>query len=106
MFKKEGGNKQKTKKGQIHHGIEIPCFLWQLINKFQFVVIYGRRRIGKTALINEFLKDKKAIYFTAIEENKEDNLRLFLSFGFSLIKCDQHKEKELILKTHFDCLGL
>lgn len=29
-----------------------------------------------------------------------------LSFGFSLIKCDQHKEKELILKTHFDCLGL
>ncbi|AFR22814.1 ATPase [Lactobacillus helveticus R0052] len=57
-------------------------------------------------MINEFLKDKKAIYFTAIEENKEDNLRLFLSFGFSLIKCDQHKEKELILKTHFDCLGL
>ena len=75
-------------------------------NKFQFAVIYGRRRIGKTALINEFLKDKKAIYFTAIEENKEDNLRRFLSFGFSLIKCDQHKEKELILKTHFDCLGL
>ncbi len=33
-------------------------------------------------------------------------LRRFLSFGFSLIKCDQHKEKELILKTHFDCLGL
>ncbi len=46
-------------------------------NKFQFAVIYGRRRIGKTALINEFLKDKKAIYFTAIEENKEDNLRRF-----------------------------
>lgn len=46
-------------------------------NKFQFAVIYGRRLIGKTALINEFLKDKKAIYFTAIEENKEDNLRRF-----------------------------
>lgn len=43
-------------------------------NEFQFAVIYGRRRIGKTALINEFLKDKKAIYFTAIEENAEDNL--------------------------------
>ncbi|AHI12547.1 hypothetical protein [Lactobacillus helveticus] len=28
-------------------------------------------------MINEFLKDKKAIYFTAIEENKEDNLRRF-----------------------------
>ena len=46
-------------------------------NRFQFAVIYGRRRIGKTALINEFLKDKKAICFTAIEENKEDNLRRF-----------------------------
>lgn len=28
-------------------------------NDFQFTVIYGRRRIGKTSLINEFLKDKK-----------------------------------------------
>ncbi len=27
-------------------------------NQFQFAVIYGRQRIGKTALINEFIKDK------------------------------------------------
>lgn len=27
---------------------------------FEFVVIYGRRRVGKTTLINEFIKDKKA----------------------------------------------
>lgn len=46
-------------------------------NEFQFAIIYGRRRIGKTALINEFVKDKKAIYFTAIEENVEDNLKRF-----------------------------
>ena len=26
-------------------------------NSFQFPVIYGRRRVGKTALINEFIKD-------------------------------------------------
>lgn len=26
---------------------------------FQFVVIYGRRRVGKTMLINEFLKGKR-----------------------------------------------
>lgn len=42
---------------------------------FQFAVIYGRRRIGKTALINQFLNDKKAIFFTAVEENADDNLR-------------------------------
>lgn len=32
---------------------------------FKFIPIYGRRRIGKTRLIQEFIKDKKAIYFLA-----------------------------------------
>ena len=36
MFKKEGGTSKKTKKGRIHHGIKIPCFLRQLINKNDF----------------------------------------------------------------------
>ena len=30
-----------------------------------FVVIYGRRRVGKTTLIKEFIKGKKAFYFFA-----------------------------------------
>jgi len=33
--------------------------------KSSFVVIYGRRRSGKTTLIKEFIKDKKALYFFA-----------------------------------------
>lgn len=33
-----------------------------------FVVIYGRRRVGKTTLIKEFLKNKSAFYFLATEE--------------------------------------
>ena len=33
-------------------------------SKFEFTVIYGRRRVGKTAIINEFVKDKDVIYFT------------------------------------------
>jgi AAA+ ATPase superfamily predicted ATPase len=33
-----------------------------------FVIIYGRRRLGKTTLIKEFIKDKKALYFLAREE--------------------------------------
>ncbi|XOQ54209.1 MAG: Amino acid permease [Lactobacillus helveticus] len=38
MFKKEGGKQaKKTKKGRIHHGIEIPCFLRQLINKMKTI---------------------------------------------------------------------
>lgn len=46
-------------------------------NNFQFAVIYGRRRIGKTSLINEFVKDKKATYYIALEENAADNLKRF-----------------------------
>lgn len=41
---------------------------------FQFAVIYGRRRIGKTTLISEFLKDKKAISYIAIEGTMKENL--------------------------------
>ena len=33
-------------------------------DKFEFAVIYGRRRVGKTAIINKFVVDKPAICFT------------------------------------------
>ena len=46
-------------------------------NKFEFAVIYGRRRIGKTELIKQFLGDKKAIYFMGIESNAKLNLENF-----------------------------
>ena len=46
-------------------------------NKFEFAVIYGRRRIGKTELIKQFLGDKKAIYFIGIESNAKLNLENF-----------------------------
>ncbi len=43
-------------------------------DEFQMVVIYGRRRIGKTTLISEFVKNKKAIFFSAEEANDVLNL--------------------------------
>lgn len=36
---------------------------------FQCIVMYGRRRVGKTSVIKEFIKDKDAVYFTGIEGN-------------------------------------
>lgn len=43
-------------------------------NKFEFAVIYGRRRVGKTALINKFIDDKNSIYFMGVESNAKQNL--------------------------------
>jgi len=43
-------------------------------NKFELAVIYGRRRVGKTTLIREFIKDKKALFFAASESTAPDNL--------------------------------
>ncbi len=44
---------------------------------FAMSVIYGRRRIGKSTLIVEFVKDKKAIFYTATKVGKDKNLELF-----------------------------
>lgn len=40
-------------------------------------VIYGRRRIGKSTLITEFVRDKKTIFYTATKVGKNRNLELF-----------------------------
>lgn len=44
------------------------------MQNFQCAIIYGRRRIGKTELISEFVKDKPTIFYTATQENAESNL--------------------------------
>lgn len=42
------------------------------------VIVYGRRRVGKTALITEFLKrHPNALYFLATEESETQNLNYF-----------------------------
>ena len=46
-------------------------------DKFEFAVVYGRRRVGKTALINQFIREKKAIYFMGVESNEKQNLENF-----------------------------
>ena len=46
---------------------------------FQFIPIYGRRRVGKTALIDEFIKGKEAVKFTAVKGSVNTNMRLLAS---------------------------
>lgn len=45
-----------------------------LRESFECIVIYGRRRIGKTALISEFVRDKRVAFFSALESSAEKNL--------------------------------
>ena len=42
--------------------------------QFECVVIYGRRRVGKTALISEFCKDKPTVFFSALDSTEQENL--------------------------------
>ena len=60
-------------------------------NKFEFAVIYGRRRVGKTALINRFLGAKKAVYFMGVESNAKQNLE---NFSKSIIEYSSGIETE------------
>jgi len=57
-------------------------------DKFQMVVMYGRRRVGKTRLLSEFCKDKYSWFFVAEEHNNLLALQKFSKlvidfFGFS-----------------------
>ncbi|MCG7852698.1 MAG: AAA family ATPase [Methanosarcinaceae archaeon] len=60
-------------------------------DNFEFAVFYGRRRVGKTTLINEFCKDKKTIYFMGIESTEKENLKNFSQAVFQVTE----KPKEL-----------
>jgi len=44
---------------------------------FKFVIIYGRRRVGKTALITEFIKGKDNIFYISTEQNDKASLSDF-----------------------------
>lgn len=43
-------------------------------NEFECVVIYGRRRVGKTSLIREFCRDKETVFFSALNASGAENL--------------------------------
>ncbi len=45
--------------------------------QFEFMVMYGRRRIGKTTILQEFSRRHKTIFFSAQEKNDALNLQDF-----------------------------
>lgn len=55
----------------VNREIEMKTLQKEYGRENPFVVIYGRRRTGKTTLIKEFIKDKKAFYFFADKQNEK-----------------------------------
>ena len=59
--------------------------------KAEFLAIYGRRRVGKTFLVNEVLGNRMTFYHAGMspvedESNKTSMKDQLLSFYFSLLK--------------------
>lgn len=52
------------------------------------VILYGRRRVGKTTLISEFIKDKPALFFLASEESEAQNRSEFKDRAAEFINND------------------
>ncbi len=44
-------------------------------NASNFIVIYGKRRVGKTELIKKFLQNKKGIYILCTMDSVEENIK-------------------------------
>ena len=59
------------------------------------VVLYGRRRVGKTTLISQFIRDKKALFFLASEESEAQNRLAFQQKTAEFLNSDLLKNVEV-----------
>ena len=59
------------------------------------VVLYGRRRVGKTTLLTHFIEGKPAIYFLATEESEAMNRQVFQSLAAEYLGDDLLREAVL-----------
>ena len=56
------------------------------LDQFQLFILYGRRRVGKTTLLNEFCKNKETIFYSAEQSNTKLNLDKFSELVFQHYK--------------------
>ena len=68
---------------------------------FQFAVIYGRRRMGKTTLIHRFVQDRETIFFTAIEASVQENLE---HLSAEIASCERGGDPPPVFPTFQDAL--
>ena len=61
----------------------------------RLVVLYGRRRVGKTALLNKFLGGKKSLYFLADSTSRFDQINSFRKLLAEFLDDDFLRAQEL-----------
>lgn len=72
---------------------------------FQMTVIYGRRRIGKSRLITEFIKDKRASYYVASQSSIEENVAQWSKQFFHDLMPQMEEVKIDNLESFFNIVG-
>jgi len=63
--------------------------------KAQFIIVYGRRRIGKTELLKHFSQNKKHLFFLSDLSSEQEQLRQFTE------KISQIKNESFIINQPF-----
>ena len=75
---------------------------------FGLAVVLGRRGVGKTTLVSEFVKDRRSLFFVAEEARIEKNLREFSHIVFSGAGISEFSEGQTFqnLGNLFSSLGM
>ncbi|MCL1853439.1 MAG: ATP-binding protein [Peptococcaceae bacterium] len=87
----------------MKHFINRQQELWFLNEQYNsttssLVILYGRRRMGKTSLIQEFVRDKPFVYFLATEESQLQNMKEFAK-QISLLNDQQPFADDISIET-------
>lgn len=69
---------------------------------FQMMVIYGRRRVGKTTLLNKFSENKDPIFYTCIESKDSENR---IELGNVIFSYFNGYESEIEFRSYNDILA-
>ncbi len=96
----------------MHHFVDREEELETLQHEYErdgsaLVILYGRRRVGKTTLISEFIKDKNALFFLASEESEAQNRNSFREktadfIGSDLLRGAEVKSWDVLFKAIMD----
>ena len=70
-------------------------------DRFELGIIYGRRRVGKTTLINEFIKGRHTVFFTAMETSAGENL---VSLSRSIAALNPEEPSGPVYQSFIDAL--